>query len=167
MNNNNNVNNNVETTEAKRKYLVLDKTPPILVERMIYLRTKKLRASGRNVAKMLDMPHQTYTLIEAGKRNCSIELLIKLHKLYNVSVDYLLGLDNNMTNNKNVTVDVEDDVVVNKISSIDDYKDEVRNDLIMLIKQIDSFDDLEEIMLRVERILNRNYRKEFKDKEKM
>ncbi len=44
------------------------------------------------VAKVLKTTQQQYSKIETGKADISGEKLIRLAKLYNVSVDYILGL---------------------------------------------------------------------------
>lgn len=50
-----------------------------------------------DVAKFLGISTPAYSYYEANKRNMPAETAIKLAKFFNVSVDYLLGLD---TNNK-------------------------------------------------------------------
>jgi transcriptional regulator with XRE-family HTH domain len=44
------------------------------------------------LAKYLSCSQSAYSKIEAGKRQLSIDYLIKLSSLYRVSTDYLLGL---------------------------------------------------------------------------
>ena len=44
------------------------------------------------IAKYLNMKQQQYSRYETGEFEISLENLIKLAKLYNVSVDYLLNL---------------------------------------------------------------------------
>ncbi|MEC4577020.1 helix-turn-helix domain-containing protein [Streptococcus dysgalactiae] len=44
------------------------------------------------LAKYLSCSQSAYSKIEAGKRQLSIDFLIKLSTLYHVSTDYLLGL---------------------------------------------------------------------------
>ena len=44
------------------------------------------------VAKYLDMSQTGYSKYETGENDIPTQVLIKLSKLYNVSVDYLLGL---------------------------------------------------------------------------
>ena len=44
------------------------------------------------LAKYLSCSQSAYSKIEAGKRQLSIDYLIKLSSLYGVSTDYLLGL---------------------------------------------------------------------------
>ncbi len=44
------------------------------------------------LANKLKMHKTTYTNYEQGKREPPFELIIKLAKLYNVSIDYIAGL---------------------------------------------------------------------------
>lgn len=45
------------------------------------------------IAKVINTSQQHYSKIETGKADISGEKLILLSKFYNVSVDYILGLD--------------------------------------------------------------------------
>ena len=45
------------------------------------------------IAKMLDISHVSYFHWEQGKNQPSIEKLIKLCEIFNVSIDYLVGLE--------------------------------------------------------------------------
>ena len=44
------------------------------------------------LVKMLNIHKTTYTNYEQGKREIPFELVIRLAKLYNVSIDYIAGL---------------------------------------------------------------------------
>lgn len=44
------------------------------------------------LVKILNMHKTTYTNYEQGKREPPFELIIKLAKIYNVSIDYIAGL---------------------------------------------------------------------------
>lgn len=44
------------------------------------------------LVKILGMHKTTYTNYEQGKREPPFELIIRLAKLYNVSIDYIAGL---------------------------------------------------------------------------
>lgn len=46
----------------------------------------------KEVANYLLFTHSAYSKIERGERVLTAEVLIKISNLYNVSVDYLLGL---------------------------------------------------------------------------
>jgi len=48
-----------------------------------------------DVAEYLQISKQAYGMYENGKRNLSIDALIKLSNFYNVSTDYILCLTNN------------------------------------------------------------------------
>ncbi len=47
------------------------------------------------LVKILNMHKTTYTNYEQGKREPPFELIIKLAKFYNVTIDYIAGLTNN------------------------------------------------------------------------
>lgn len=65
---------------------------------MYFKRVKDLRIDNdylqKDIAKILGISQQYYSQYELGKYTMPIELLIKLSKLYNVSLDYLVGLSN-------------------------------------------------------------------------
>ncbi len=46
----------------------------------------------RKIADLLHIRQNTYCQYENGQRQIPIDCLIKLSKIYNVSVDYILGL---------------------------------------------------------------------------
>lgn len=52
--------------------------------------------SQREVAKAIKTTQQHYSKIENGKADISGEKIILLAKFYNVSADYILGLDDNL-----------------------------------------------------------------------
>lgn len=58
-----------------------------------YKRIKDLREdrdyTQNEVVKMLNMHKTTYTNYEQGKREPPFDFIIKLAKLYNVSIDYI------------------------------------------------------------------------------
>ena len=65
---------------------------------MYFKRIKDLRVDNdylqKDIAKLLGISQQYYSQYELGKYTMPIELLIKLSKLYNVSLDYLVWLSN-------------------------------------------------------------------------
>ena len=67
------------------------------MEQMAYIRRMRdLREdhdlSQDSVAKILKVNQSTYSRYESGYLDIPTEMLIGLSKLYNVSVDYILGL---------------------------------------------------------------------------
>ncbi|HHY27179.1 MAG TPA: helix-turn-helix transcriptional regulator [Desulfitobacterium dehalogenans] len=70
---------------------------------------KKL--SGIEIAQALNISPQYYYDIEKGKRNLSADIATQLAKIFNVSVDYLLGIDkfDNLTSKeeKDIAKDLE------------------------------------------------------------
>ena len=46
----------------------------------------------KQLAKKLNCSQQVYSNYELGQRDIPTDILIKLSKIYNVSVDYILGL---------------------------------------------------------------------------
>ena len=65
----------------------------------MYKRIRELREdhdlTQREVAEMLGMSQTGYSKYETGENDVPSIVLIKLAKLYETSVDYLLGLTNN------------------------------------------------------------------------
>lgn len=63
-----------------------------------YPRLKDLREDAdltqEQLVKLLGMHKTTYTNYEQGKREPPFEMIIKLAKLYDVSIDYIAGLTN-------------------------------------------------------------------------
>ena len=66
-----------------------------------YPRLKDLREDAdltqEQLVKLLGMHKTTYTNYEQGKREPPFALIIKLAKLYDVSIDYIAGLTNRPT----------------------------------------------------------------------
>jgi len=52
------------------------------------------------VAKAIGITQRKYSYIETGTQQLTDEILVKLAKFYDVSVDYLLGLTSNPKRNK-------------------------------------------------------------------
>ena len=44
-----------------------------------------------NVSNILEITRTTYNLYETGKRDIPVNILSKLAKLYNTSIDYIIG----------------------------------------------------------------------------
>lgn len=70
----------------------------------MYQRLRDLREDHdlkqREVAEYLCCAQRTYSNYELGNRDLPTEVLIKLSKFYDVSVDYILGLTSNPKQNK-------------------------------------------------------------------
>lgn len=66
---------------------------------MKYQRIRDLREDHDwkqvNVAKMLNMSQTGYSKYETGENDIPTAVLIKLARIYNTSIDYLLGETNN------------------------------------------------------------------------
>ncbi len=69
----------------------------------MYQRIRDLREDRdlkqRQVAEYLRCSQQVYSNYELGQRDIPTDVLIRLAELYNVSVDYLLGLTGNPQRN--------------------------------------------------------------------
>lgn len=63
----------------------------ILAKRLKELRIEN-NYSQKEIADMIGIAQVTYSHYELGKRSVSIQNLVKIAKIYNVSTDYLLGL---------------------------------------------------------------------------
>lgn len=66
----------------------------ILAKRLKELRIEN-NYSQYEIADMIGIAQVTYSHYELGKRSVSIQNLVKIAQIYNVSVDYLLGLSDN------------------------------------------------------------------------
>lgn len=66
---------------------------------MIYRRIRDLREdhdwNQTEVAHMLSMSQTGYSKYETGERDIPTAILIQLARIYNTSIDYLLGETNN------------------------------------------------------------------------
>ncbi len=65
----------------------------------MYQRIRDLREdkdiTQKQMAKELNCSQQVYSNYELGQRDIPTDILIKLSKFHNVSVDYILGVSNN------------------------------------------------------------------------
>lgn len=63
---------------------------------MIYRRIRDLREdkdiTQKEMARILNCSQQVYSNYELGQRDIPTDILIKLSRIHNVSVDYILGL---------------------------------------------------------------------------
>lgn len=66
---------------------------------MVYKRIRDLREdkdlTQTDVAKVLGISQRSYSYYENGERTLTPEILIKLSKFHNVSIDYILGNTDN------------------------------------------------------------------------
>ena len=69
------------------------------VMKVVYPRIRNLREdrdwTQQKVADLLFINRRTYSTCETGTHNMTPEVLVKLSAIYEVSVDYLLGLTDN------------------------------------------------------------------------
>lgn len=70
----------------------------------MYRRIRDLREDSdltqKQIAQILNCSQQVYSNYELGQRDIPTDVLIKLSKFYNVSVDYLLEITDNPQINK-------------------------------------------------------------------
>lgn len=63
---------------------------------MVYKRIRDLREdkdiTQKEMARILNCSQQVYSNYELGQRDIPTDILIKLARVHNVSVDYILGL---------------------------------------------------------------------------
>ena len=66
---------------------------------MVFKRIRDMREdrdlTQKEVAKILNCSQQVYSNYELGQRDIPTDILIKISRLYNVSVDYILGISDN------------------------------------------------------------------------
>ena len=67
--------------------------------KMLYKRIRDLREDNdlkqSDLAKKLNCSQQAYSNYELGQRDIPTDILIKISKIYNTSVDYILGITDN------------------------------------------------------------------------
>ena len=65
----------------------------------MYRRIRELREDNdltqEQISKQLNCSQQVYSNYELGQRDIPTDILIKLSRLYSVSVDYILEISNN------------------------------------------------------------------------
>ncbi len=70
----------------------------------MFKRIRELREdhdlTQKKISKELNCSQQVYSNYELGQRDIPTDILIKLSKFYNVSVDYILEISNNPEINK-------------------------------------------------------------------
>ena len=70
----------------------------------MYKRIRELREDNdltqKQMAELLNCSQQVYSNYEFGQRDIPTDILIKLSKIHNVSVDYILEISNNTKINK-------------------------------------------------------------------
>lgn len=68
----------------------------------MFIRLRNLREDNdwtqEYLAKKINCDQSTYSRYESGQRLIPIDVLIKIAKIYRVSVDYLLGISNEKQN---------------------------------------------------------------------
>lgn len=70
-----------------------------VTEKLIYLR-KKNKLKQKELAKNLNIAYTTYNAYETKDITPPVEILIRIAKYFNVSVDYLLGVENETSVNE-------------------------------------------------------------------
>ena len=75
---------------------------------------KKARLSQQQVADHIGISQNTYSYWENGKYNVDSESLKKLSELFNVSIDYLLGVSEEKTEQHTVTLTPKDEKDIEK-----------------------------------------------------
>lgn len=72
----------------------------------MYKRLKELREdkdlTQSQISKYLNMSQTGYSKYETGENDVPTKVLIELAKFYNTSIDYLLGLTNELTPYKRI-----------------------------------------------------------------
>lgn len=100
----------------------------IFADRLVELRESR-GISQQVLADDLEITRQSLSLYETAKRTINIDLLVKIAKYFNVSTDYLLGL------NDNATTDIE-------LKAVCDYTglSEEASHLLNLLNQVKQLD---------------------------
>lgn len=91
---------------------------------------KKQNLTQTEIAKKLNIQKQTYQNYELGKREPSIDMLIKLADLFHTSVDNLIRVNKDEINKKPNSI--YDDILIEKIKRLN------KNNLLMVEGYVDS-----------------------------
>lgn len=70
-------------------------------------RDKNYKLSDKQQAEQMGIPYPTFTKYKNNTAECPISTIVKIARYYNVSTDYLLGLQREPTNDPNVTTVTE------------------------------------------------------------
>jgi len=88
-------------------------------------RIRQLRVQAgytqQKIAEMLNVDRSSYSRVESGNNGCSVDLLVQLSKLFDVSIDYI------------VLGNAENDV------STLEYKAQLMRDIEKLVDQLEKF----------------------------
>lgn len=77
-----------------------------MVKKMLKAVRKSHHFTQEDVAKILGIDRTTYTFYETGKTSPSVATLITLAKMYNCSVGYLAGVEENTPRFKRVETEI-------------------------------------------------------------
>jgi len=77
-----------------------------MVKKMLKVVRKSHKLTQEDIAKMLGIDRTTYTFYETGKTSPSVSTLVTLAKMYNCSVGYLAGVEENNPRFKKVETDI-------------------------------------------------------------
>ena len=76
------------------------------------------KISQQELARLLKIPQTTYSSYETNKVEPDLQTLVNLAKIFNISVDELLGVEVPKTINENFTVE-ESEILMNNLSKLD------------------------------------------------
>lgn len=105
-----------------------------LNERLSTLR-KNNNYSTRELASELGVSQSSISLWEKGDRKPDYENIVKLASIYGVSTDYLLGNENNSNKPILTQLKEEQNLILSKISSINQLVKEKQKELEIIIKE--------------------------------
>jgi len=95
----------------------------------------------KSVAQYLDISQQTYSNYENGRREIPAWVVVALSKFYQVSTDYLLGIDTSYLGSTNLQSAYLDTVTMHDvIYDIQNLEPDERQDLIKYIHYLKSSD---------------------------
>ncbi len=89
-------------------------------ERLQELR-KDNKMSQKMLAKMLDISEYTISSYERNKSEPDDEIKIKIARIFDISLDYLLGLSNQIHSYKDSEVTIPNSLAVGDLAKIQDY----------------------------------------------
>mgnify|MGYP000968194720 CR=1 FL=1 len=104
---------------------------------LFHLRLKELRKrydlSQKGLAEMLDVTLGAVGNWEVGNRNPDFDMLIKISKCFNVSIDWLLGNDDELPSDSSLWIESLMNIGID-LADIENMTDEQKNTLLTIYK---------------------------------
>jgi len=108
-----------------------------IVGRNLLMLRKKAGLQQKEVAEIIDCKPQTYSGYETGRHEPNIETLVRLASLYNVSVDYIVGMFDDADEDTQIYAEIHNEIRNPKFQEIQIQMQLIRDEIAALKKQIE------------------------------